>query len=488
MSPLPEKVLPTTIASVDHADTLAQDVSDQRQKTGPPRAHWLIQAGSVVRALIIAAAAVLFLSAAGTIEVVYTVRPSYLLIGVALVIGAPFLWRGWLRLGDIRWWALGLLLAYVIATIAAETVVLAGEGRGGGYREFVYLADLIVGLVAVGLVAALWTRPADMQALAVAFVLGAAAAAAYGLYQWPAQHYGWPFDDVNNTLDSSGVTRGASQGNALLGWERIRGTFVEPHFLAGYLASVLPLCVGLAYAARGIGRYFAFGSAALLAAAIVLTASIPAVLALAVGAITGFAIFVIALGHVRLARALGGFVVIAFASALLLLTSPELAAPVTGRGEAEIAKSMEFRKDAWDRAINVWAQRPLTGYGPGQSSVRLAWETAIQESTGPPRVLGSSHGLWAASLVDGGVLAFGLWAAFLAAVLFAGARLVVKAPNAFTLALFVSTCTAVAASEVSGDRLDLRVWLLIGALLAATGELAERHGNEGGEKAEAATD
>jgi O-antigen ligase len=474
---------------VDRAHPFGHDVSiPARRKRVEARIHWFPQAGSVASAFVIAAAAVLFLSAAATIDFVYTVRPSHLLIGVALVVGAPFVLRGWMRLSDMRWWALGLVLAYVIATIAGETQVLAGEPRGGGHRDFVYLGDLIVGLIAVGLIAGLWTRASHMRAFVVAFVVGAAAAAAYGLYQWPAQHYGWPFDDVNNTLDSSGVTRGASQGNALLGWERIRGTFLEPHFLAAYLASVLPLCVGLAYVRRGIKRYLAFSAAAFVAAALVLTASVPGVVALAVGATTGFAIFAIARGHVQLARVLGGFVLIAFAFAILLLKSPELVAPLTGRGQAEIATSMQFRKDAWGRAINVWAHRPLIGYGPGQSSVRLAWETSIEESTGPPRVLGSSHGMWAASLVDGGVLAFGLWAAFLGAVLYAGGRLVFHAPNALALALFVSACTAVAASQISGDRLDLQVWLLIGALLAATGESAEADPDDPNEEAKTATD
>lgn len=443
---------------------------------------------SAARALVVLAVATLFLSAAATIDLVYTIRPSHLLIGLALAVGAPFLWEGWRRLRDIRWWALGLLLACVIATIGGETDVLAGEPRGGQYREFVYLADLIFGLVAVALIAALWTRPARMRALVVGFVVGAAAAAAYALYQWPAQHYGWPLHDVNNALDTSGVTRGAAQGNALLGWERVRGTFVEPHFLAAYLASILPLCIGLAYAARGIRRYLAVIAAGLILPAIALTASIPGVVALAVGAMAAFAIFPIARGWVRLARAAGAVLVVASAFLILLLTSPELAAPVTGRGEAEIASSMEFRTDTWRRAINVWARRPFAGYGPGQSSVRLAQETAVEESTGPPRVLGSSHGLWAASLVDGGVLAFGMWAAFLTAVLFAGARLLMRAPNFFTLALFASTCTAVAASQISGDRLDLRVWLLIGALLAATGEQTEADGHNGNEQTNSTTE
>lgn len=484
--------LPATQAPANSSRPLAHGLRGTWRGITSKRASWRIRrrpaGASIARVLVFLAAAALFLSATGTIEIVYTARPSYLLIGAALVVGGRFLWVGWLRLGDIHWWALGLLVAYLIAAGVGETIVLAGEARGGGYREFVYLADLIVGLLAVGLISALWTGRAHIQALVIAFVIGAAAAAAYGVYQWPAQHFGWPFDEVNNTFDSTGVTRGASQGNAVLGWERIRGTFLEPHFLAAYLASVFPLCLGLAYAARGISRYLAFVAAALVAVAMILTASIPGVGALAVGAFIGFTIFAIAQGRVQLARVLGGFVVVAVAFVILLITSPELAAPVTGRAEAEIAHSMEFRKAAWGQAIDVWARRPMTGYGPGQSSVRLAWESSAQDSLGAPRVLGSSHGLWAASLVDGGVLVFGLWAAFLAAVLFRGARLVMRAPSALTLALFVSTCTAVVASEISGDRLDLRVWLLVGAMLAATGEQAEPDRSDRDEEAEAPTD
>jgi O-antigen ligase len=424
-------------------------------------------AASIVRALVALGAASLFLSSAATIDLFYTILPSQLLVGTAMVIGAPFVWRGWVRLGDIRWWALGILVAYVIATIAGDTAVVPGEARGGGYRAFVYLSDLVVGLAAVGLITALWRRPAQIRSLVTAFVVGAVAAAAYGLYQWPAQRYGWPFNDVNNTLDSSGVTRGASQGDALLGWERIRGTFVEPHFLAAYLASVLPLCIGLAYVVRGISRYLALVAAILIAVVIILTASVPGIAALAVGGVIGLAVHSVAKGRALLAQAMGAVVILVIVLGVLLFTSPQLIASITGREEAQIALTMDFRKDTWSRAIDVWARRPVTGYGPGQSAVQLAWENAIEDNTGVPRVLGSPQGLWAASLIDGGVIAFGFWFAFLGAVMFYGVRFVLRHPDPLALSLFIATSTALISSEISGARLDLRVWLFIGALLAA---------------------
>jgi O-antigen ligase len=470
---------------------LTKSLRPRRRSLAPDGAGWHLNdrlpTASIARVLVALGAALLFLSSAATIELFYTVVPSQLLIGAAMIIGAPFVWRGWVRLGDIRWWALGILVAYMIATIAGETAVLPGETRGGGYRAFVYLSDLVVGLAAVGLIAALWRRPAQIRILVMAFVVGAVAAAAYGLYQWPAQRYGWPFNDVNNTLDSSGVTRGASQGNALLGWERIRGTFVEPHFLAAYLASVLPLCIGLVYVVRGISRYLAFVGSILIAMAIVLTASIPGIAALAIGGFMGLAIYSVAKGRALLAQAMGGIMILVCALGILLFTSPGLIAPVTGREEGQIAYTMDFREDTWSRAIDLWARRPVTGYGPGQSSVQLAWENSIQESSGAPRVLGSPQGLWAASLIDGGVIAFGFWVAFLGAVVFYGSRFVLRHPDPLALSLFIATSTALVSSEISGARLDLRVWLLIGALLAVAGEAAQgdRSGSDEEPKASA---
>jgi hypothetical protein len=160
------------MASVGSTGQLGRDVSSAHERGRLARANWFPRAQSVARALVMAAAAVLFLSAAATVDFVYTVRLSYLLIGLALLVGARLVFRGWLRLGDIRWWALGLLLAYVIAAIAGKTAVLADEPRGGGHREFVYLADLIVGLVAVGLIAGLWRRAAQMQALVLRSTTG----------------------------------------------------------------------------------------------------------------------------------------------------------------------------------------------------------------------------------------------------------------------------------------------------------------------------
>src|SRR5438046_736506 len=47
------------------------------------------------RGLTLVAAALFFLSAAGTVQIVYTIRISYGLLVLACVIGAPWLLRGW---------------------------------------------------------------------------------------------------------------------------------------------------------------------------------------------------------------------------------------------------------------------------------------------------------------------------------------------------------------------------------------------------------
>jgi hypothetical protein len=206
-----------------------------------------------VRGLVLAAAVALFLQAAATVDLVYTVRPSFVLMSVAVVLGLPFAVAGWRRTPPwIMWPAAGLLVAYLTALLLgrAETIGLA---RAGSHRDLAYIGDLAVGMGAFGLVIALWADGRRMWQLLGAVAISGAAAAVYAVYQWPAQIFGWPFDDVVNVPDSNGVTTGASQGAGVFGHERVRGTFLEPHLLGAFLASLLPAALALPRPLLGVG-------------------------------------------------------------------------------------------------------------------------------------------------------------------------------------------------------------------------------------------
>ena len=167
--------------------------------------------------LLAAGCVTLFLDAAATLHLVYTIRVPYLLLAAAVIAGAPWVVKGWRRAPEwTRWTAFALGFAYLVATLGGHELVLRG-GRSGSYRDLVYLGDLALGLAVVGLVVGLGASARVRQRMIGAVSLGACLVAAYAIYQWFAQHYHLPFARLNNTLDTNGVTAGGPQGVGLLG-------------------------------------------------------------------------------------------------------------------------------------------------------------------------------------------------------------------------------------------------------------------------------
>jgi O-antigen ligase len=438
------------------------------------------------RLLVTGSFAVLFLHAAATFELVYTVGLSQILLLAAIVVGAPFVLAGWRRLPLwLRGLVLGLLATYVLSVIFADTVVLPSQGRGSGYRGLVYLADLAVGLTAVCLISGLWPRGKGIGVLVWALAGGAAVAGLYGIYQWLAQRLGLPLADVNNAVNSDGVTHGTfSQGPGLFGGERVKGTFTEPHFFADFLASMLPLVVGLIFADRRWRRNMV-GAAVLVALALILTVSAPAWMALAWSAVAGLAALALSRRLVGLAATAAAALVIGCGLGAAAVADPGSLSSLTGRPGQELNVTTRFRLDTWDRVIALWSTRPVLGFGAGQGSVRLAERVGPLGGGGTsrPLVLGTANGLWAAALLDGGVPAFSFWLLVLGGFLLLSAREAIRRPTPLALTLLVATTTAVLLSQMSGDRLDLEVWALLG-LVAATCGAPRADGRDRGSQAE----
>jgi hypothetical protein len=417
--------------------------------------------------LLVAASGLLLLSSAGTIDATFTLRVSYLLLGAACVVGAPHILRGWLVLAPtIRWCAVGLLLAYATAAAAGDAAVLETQARAGESRTLVYLADLALGLACVGLMVGVVRTTDRLRWLVVAAFSGAAVAALYGLYQWPAQRFDWPFEDVNNTLDSNLVTQGATQGTGIFGWERIRGTFLEPHFLASYLASALPLALALWAWSSSRWRIVLASASCTIVVALLLTSSVPGWASLVLGVTVTLLIASIARGLGGPAALFGGVAAIACVLAVVAIVQPGSISAITGRSEAQLEVSAIARTHQWERAAEIWSTRPVLGYGPGQSSVRLAVQPTASEPEPALEVLRSAQGVWAAALIDAGIVGLAAWLSFLSAVVIQIVRGVVRAPHPIHLALGASAFIAIVASLVAGDRLDLRVWVAIGLALA----------------------
>jgi O-antigen ligase len=420
----------------------------------------------LTRLLTLGGAATLFLSATATFHASYTVRVPYLLFGAAVVVGAPVVISGWRRLPAwVRWTALALFLAYVAATVGGDEATLQ-NARGGSHRDLVYLSDLALGLLVLGLLAGQWGSAEAGRDLLVAVTAGVAISGAYGVYQWFAQHYGLPFADVNNTLDSNGVSAGASQGKAIFGWERVRGTFIEPHFFAAYLAAGIPLCCLVAWRARGQWRLLTGAGLGAALIALGLTTSVPAWAALVVAAIVAAALWSMGRGlEGASALAVAACVVVAIGG-VAAAASPSMLRAATGRSTQELTYTTSYRTDIWKAAATVWAARPVLGFGPGQSSVRVA--QADPNRTGDARnILASAQALWAASLIDAGVLGFGCWLLLLGGVVWFTGRSLFARAGPVLAATFASATAALLAAQISGDRLELAAWVFVGLALAA---------------------
>jgi O-Antigen ligase len=443
---------------------------DSEHWIDPYWAAWRGHGEHPARLLLLLAGAFSFLSAAGTVHAVYTLQPSYILAAAGVAIGAPWVVSGWMHVGTwLRCASVALLAVYLVSLLAGHPLSVPGSPRTGRTRELIYIADLCVGLGTAGAIAGLWHGSASSRAMPDALLAGGLVAATYAVYQWFGLHFHWPFTHVNNTLNSNGVTSEASQGIGVLGWERAQGTFLEPHFLGAYLASLLPLCAASALGARRpwVKRCLWAGGLVMLAA-LLSTDSAPAWGSLALLGIAGVGLLAVLQGRpVRAALAVSAVV---GALALLPVVGTQRATALgTGRSAGTITLTTQFRTATWSRAIELWAQKPILGAGPGQASVRLtvAGVDQVLFQKLPPGVLLSSQGLWAAVLLDTGLLGLAAWLSFLGGVTWSAVRSLRARPDYPAAALLIALGIALFGSLTAGDRLELWVWLLLGAALAA---------------------
>lgn len=425
------------------------------------------------RAIALAAALLLFLDAAGTIHLVYTLRPSFVLFGIAVVLGMPVALRGWLSLTPwLRWAAAGLLLVHLLAAAVGDQATLPGNARAGSHRDLLYIADLALGLGVVGLLVGLFGNGSTARVRPLLNALGAGAilAGTYGLYQWFAQRYALPLSHVNNTLDSNAVTSDRLQGAGLFGWERIRGTFIEPHFLGGYLAATAPVVAVMAMISRGALRRVSLLGIGVVLAALILTSSAPAYAVLCAGAVISFAVLAAARGHVRVAMLAGALVAALAISLPVVFAAPQVLASATGRSAQELELTTRFREKAWTSSIDVWSRRPVLGYGPGQAVVQLAREIGGPGSNIPI----SAQGLWTAALIDTGSTGLAFWMMLLGGALAVAAERVLRDPSPFAAFTLLAATTATLSASVAGDRLELSAWALLGLAMAVATAAAAR--------------
>lgn len=429
---------------------------------------------AVCRGLVLASAGTLFLHDAATVGVSYTLRVSYALMVVACALGLPFVIRGWLSApAGVKLAASFLVLVYVVSGLIGINPVLPGQGRGSSTRWIVYLLDLGVGLGSVGLLLGLFRDERRIRQLAIALALGGVVAGAYGVYQWVAQRYGLPFSNLDNAPNSEGLTTGTRfQGSGLLGWERVRGTWVEPFYFGTYLAAIVPLVTQLPRVRMGGSRRtLAWVGVPLVLAALILTDSSLAWVSLFMGSALVATLVWVKAGRPLLAGAAGAGVALMVVLCTLVVADPGVLSGVTARSDSQLRITVSVRMSAWERANETWARHPVLGYGPGASSVKLAYSVG-QQITGveasPIVVLGSAQGIWAASLIDAGVLGLLAWLVLFGVVFYYVGSAAMRARSSMLWAAMLAALVAVLAGEVGGDRLDLHVWVLVAFALVVS--------------------
>jgi len=430
-----------------------------------------VRNATVCRALILASAAGLFLHATATVDLGYTLRLSYLLLLVACTLGMRHIAAGWRSIpGHLGLAAVLLLGIYVAAGIAGLDPVLGGQARGSDLRWIVYILDLGVGLATIGLVVELMADSRHMRQLIFALSAGVVLAALYGLYQWAAQHIGLPLADINTAPNSDGFSTGHRfQGVGLLGWERLRGTFTEPFFFGSYLALMLPLLFSIAVSrCKGWQRWLGWSAVFVVVLTLALTASTLSWAMLVLSLVLSGALAAVQAGHVLRAGLAGAAVTLSLIAGLALVLDPGALSAVTGRSSSQLRLTVDNRLSAWQQSINAWNAHPLLGYGPGASSVELAYQPDPRALglKSAPVVLGSSQGIWASSLVDAGILGLLAWCFFFAAILLSAAMALARSSVEWRWAVLTSAMLGLLLSQVGEDRIELRVWFLLAVLLA----------------------
>ena len=441
--------------------------------SGAPGGRIAVRARSVsrlhfVQAFVLAGMVALPLQAAGTVEVVYTLAPSYLLFGIAIVLGLPETVRG-VRLlpSSVVLAGTVLILIYLSMIVVGDYATVAEQVRGGTLRATVYSAYVVFGLALVALVVGTG-EDAVIWRILWALVVGGALVASYGVYSWFAVHYKLPLADINNAVNSDGFTYGnRPRGTGLFGWERIRGTFTEPIGLGAFLTVVIPLTVPLLARAQMVHtRLLASAALALMFAALALTASsisgasliLGLVVAILVSAVARRAVKLVAIAVVSIAAA-GGLI-------FTLLFNPAPLSAITGRSTESLNVTLSDRTSAWRDAGTIWATRPVTGFGPGQASARLAERPDPRRAPGAPVTLRSAQGIVMSSLVDTGIVGFSAWIGLFGATLTAGVRTGLRRRDLVLPSIIAATIAAIFVAMVNGDRVDLRVWVVMSILLA----------------------
>ncbi|MCL4782715.1 MAG: O-antigen ligase family protein [Bryobacterales bacterium] len=190
-------------------------------------------------------------------------------------------------------------------------------------------------------------------------------------------------------------------------YRRYAATGFDPNDFGLLLALSLPMALYLGLGARGWRRWFCYGAAAVVIAAILLTASRTALIA-------SFAAFAFVAGTWRSSALVHRVASLALFAYLLLSLFSFAPAPSRDRLATipqEVTRgSINSRKQIWKSGARVWLEHPLLGVGVG------AYPEAVRPQLGIPSVPGAryvAHNTFLSVLVEGGIVGFAVWLALL---------------------------------------------------------------------------
>ena len=351
---------------------------------------------------------------------------------LGLLLFAAWLLRSLARSEPLRLPGVLLPVALLGAIVALSLIV--SPDPAAGMLDFLRFALYIVFFF---LVVQLTTTREQVERILRTFVISAAAASLWALYQF-----------------------------VVLGESRAGGPIADPNDFAYVMACVLPFSAHLLVTERS-RRWLWAMCFLILCAAVLATLSRGALVGLAALAVWATVTRRVALGGVLLgAAALLGVVAVAFA-----VWAPQLQDRLAGTGKVADA-NVASRQALWDGALRMTADRPLLGVGPGRFGVEApAYVRNSPLDIENPVV----HNSYLQMLAETGVLGLAAFLAFLASAwrLLAGARArAVSKDDAddrrLATAMQASMVVALASGFFLSAQLTTPFWLL-GALATVIG-------------------
>lgn len=240
-------------------------------------------------------------------------------------------------------------------------------------------------------------------------------------------------------------------------YRRYAATGFDPNDFGLLLALSLPMSLYLGFGSRGWRRWLCYGAAAVVIAAILLTASRTALLA-------SFAAFAFLAGTWRSGTVFHRVASLALWVYLVLGLFAFAPAPSRDRLATiprEVTQgSINSRKQIWKSGARVWLQHPITGVGAG------AYPEAVRPQLGTPAVQGAryvAHNTFLSVLVEGGVVGLALWLALLGCLI-AFLWMMPVPEQALCLTLLVVWVIGVSALTWEHYK---GTWLVFGLIMAA---------------------